>query len=180
MLRTGGPGLDNPGCIVYVVDKPGYWTNTESTISLQEEQKKRQVWCAQPVCLSHSLFFLFWGRETASQAQMYHLLKLPQLFLFFSPHLCNTLGSCYCCIQCMNPIPGRQTFTNQLCKVLHPYLPPETNICLCSTTVPAMWLHNFKSFSNQLNDGSYTVTHAIHLQPVSQRISPNSQQWLWK
>lgn len=78
---------------------------------------------------------------------------------FFLPHLCNSLGGHYCCIQCMNPITGRQTFTNPLCSP--PPIPASRDQHMPvfgtgSTTVSAIWLHNFKSFSNQLNDGSYT------------------------
>lgn len=127
MLRTGGPGLDNPGCVAYVVS-----LDTELTQKVpfpcRKNKKKAGLMCT--TSLSVSLFFLFWGRETASQAQMYHLLKLSQLFPFFYPHLCNTLGSYYCCIQCMNPIPGRPSQINCVRSSTHTCLQRPTYICV--------------------------------------------------
>lgn len=110
----------------------------------------------QSVCLALS-FLCSGGRRQPHGHIMYHLLKQFQLLPIFS--LSNSLGGYYCCIWCMKPVPGRQTFTNQPHKVLHPYLPPESNVCLCLAQVPLLfqllgYINNFKSFSNHFNDGT--------------------------
>lgn len=56
----------------------------KGTISLQEEQKKKKAGLVCTTSLSHSLFFMFCGSETASQAQMYHLLSFLS-YSFFPP-----------------------------------------------------------------------------------------------
>lgn len=147
--------------------------DTELTQKVQfpfRKNKKRRVWCALPVCLSCSLFFVLWGREAASQAHMYHLLKLFQLLPISS--LSNNLGSYYCCISCVKPVPGRKIFTNPPHKVLHPYLPPESNVCLCLAQVPLLfqllgYMKNFKSFSNHLNDGTGNISSACFRKDLS-------------
>lgn len=133
MLRTGGPGLDNPGCVAYVVSLDTELTQKVPFPCRENKKKKRQVWCAQPVCLSLSFFCSGGERQlhrhkcTTCWSFLSYSLFLPsplqylrQLLLLHPVHESNP----------------RQTFTNQLCKVLHPYLPPETNIYLCLAQVP--------------------------------------------
>lgn len=109
-------------------------TELTQKIPLPCRKNKKTPGLVCTTSLSHSLFFLFWGERQLHR----HKCTTCRSFLSYSfppPHLCSTLGGYDCCIQCMNPVLGRQTFTNQLCKLLHPYLPPETNICLCLAQV---------------------------------------------
>lgn len=129
MLRTGGPGLDNPGCVAYVVS-----LDTELTQKVpfpcRKNKKKAGLMCTTSLFVS--LFSVLGERDSFTGTNVppveafsaipffYPLQYLRQLLLLHPVHEFNP----------------RQTFTNQLCKVLHPYLPPETNIYLCLAQVP--------------------------------------------
>jgi len=95
-------------------------------------------------------------------------------------HIKNSLDGYCCCIRCMKAVPGRQTFTNQPRKVLHPTdLSRDSNMCLYLAQTALL----FQLFSYTILKAYPTtsaVTPVTHLQPASQRICPKSQQCLWK